>query len=85
MRARIRNNLDTEDVLITEKRYYVNIINPCIRTNSVMAQTLTNLEVWVKDTAVTSGFNDFVDQATNDYGTGTDLCGPKTITIYESD
>jgi len=79
---------DNTEVFVTEHKYFVKIVNPCLRTNSIVSSTISDVEVWVKAAAVRTYFMNFDDQATVAYGAAngsTALCGPKTYTLYKTD
>ena len=86
LQAKVYNYLDTEQVAIDEVEYWLEVTNPCLRTDSITEQTIADLDYWIKDSAVSVTFTDFEDWASTAYSdAGTDLCGEKSYTIYHSD
>ena len=57
------------EVLTTEVKYYVNIVNPCIVTNSINVPTaITDIDYTVKATAETRNVSPWTDIATVNWG-----------------
>ena len=82
-------NQDTE-VLIHEVKYYVNIVNPCIVTNSINSPTaIADIDYNVKDPQDDTIVTPFTDIASvnygNQFGNSDHLCGQKTYGIYLAD
>ena len=86
MQAKVYNYLDTEQIAIDEVEYWIQVTNPCLRTDSITEQNISDLDYWIKDSAVSVTFTDFEDWASTTYSySGSDLCGEKSYTIYAED
>ena len=86
IQAKVFNILETEKVATQEAKYWIRVTNPCLREDSITQQNIADLDYWIKDSAVSVSFTDFEDWASTEYSnSGSDLCGPKSYTIYHSD
>ena len=90
VRAVVKNINQNTEVLTTEVKYYVNIVNPCIVTGSINAPAaITDIDYQVKATAEVRNVIPFTDIATvnwgNQNGQPDHLCGQKTYGVYLAD
>lgn len=75
------------DIVVStiETKYFISFTNPCIRTASIVPNSITSIDYWIKDPIATSSFTPHLDQATaiygkitqsyTDFSTGDNLCG----------
>ena len=75
---------------MTEVKYHVNVINPCIVLNSINPPTaIARIDYSVKAGAETRNVIPFTDIATVDWGNQNGqpdhLCGQKTYGVYLAD
>ena len=84
--AHISNQQATKVVTNTKAQYWVKINNPCLRSSQITSQLIVDLDYWIKDPSLDVIFSDFSDYASTAYPSyGTNLCGPKSYTIYAED
>ena len=80
-------NTGGDTVLATrEVKWWQKITNPCLRSSSITAQTINDLDYWIKDPAVSTTFTNFADWASTTYSSqGSNLCGAKSYQIFADD
>ena len=59
IQGKVYNMLGTEQVAIDEAEYWINVSNPCLRSDSITSQSITDLDYWIKDSAESVTFTDF--------------------------